>query len=206
MQQMGSPVVNPHPLDTGLYGRQRFSLVTTVPFEIRALGTEHIPVFRALRLEALRQHPEAFVPTWEEERAVDPSTAAARFRNDWVSEGNFILGAFVHGRLVGAIGVRRWTRQKQNHRATIWLFFTDPVVRGQGIGRSLLNAAIEECRRHPELELLHLSVSVESDSAYRLYAQAGFRCYGVEPRAIRLEDRSIDVALMVLELRESFEA
>jgi len=193
-------VVNPHPLDTGLYHRHSLSLVTAPAVDIRALGIEHIPAFRALRLDALRQHPEAFVPTWEEERAVDPATVASRYRNEWISDGNFILGAFVHGGLVGAVGVRRWTRQKQRHRASIWLLYTDASVRGLGIGRALLEAAIDGCRRMPGIEMVHLSVSAESTSARRLYEAAGFRCYGVEPKAIRLEDRSIDVALMALDL------
>lgn len=199
-QRMENHVVRPHPLDADAFGWPHFSVISTAPVRIESLTTDHIPAFRALRLDALRRHPEAFIPTWEEERRVDPSTIASRYRDDWIHDGNFILGAFLHGRLVGAIGVRRWGRQKQRHRATIWLLFTDPSARGRGIGRSLLNDAIDRCRSHPEIELLHLSVSVESETARRLYEDAGFACYGVEPKAIKLDDRVIDVALMALDL------
>jgi ribosomal protein S18 acetylase RimI-like enzyme len=171
----------------------------TAPIHLIPLGADHLPAFLSLRLDALRHHPEAFVPTWEEERAVDPATMASRFRHDWVGGGSFILGAWMQGRLVGAIGVRRWSRIKQRHKATVWLLFIEPGVRRRGIGRYLLDAAISRCRNDGEVEVLHLSVSTESGSARRLYAEAGFRSYGIEARAIRLGDRYVDVELMALD-------
>jgi RimJ/RimL family protein N-acetyltransferase len=164
------------------------------------LGIDQLPAFRALRLDALRRHPEAFIPTYEEERNIEPGVIAARFRHDWISDGNFILGAFIGGRLVGSVGVRRWTREKQRHRATIWILYSDPSVRGMGIGRRLLMEAISRCRLQPDLEILHLSVSSESQAARQLYLDAGFRRFGVEPKAIRLPDRYVDVEMMALDL------
>jgi RimJ/RimL family protein N-acetyltransferase len=148
----------------------------------------------------LRRHPEAFVPTYEEERNVQPAAIAARFRDDWISDDNFILGAFAGGRLVGSVGVRRWTREKQRHRATVWILYSDPSVRGQGIGRRLLNDAIQQCRLMPGIEVLTLSVSTESRAARQLYVDAGFRSCGVEPKALRLPDRYVDVEMMALDL------
>lgn len=203
IRKLGLLVVHPHPLDADLSGDRRARLHVMAPPQIQLLTASDIPVFRALRLDALRQHPEAFIPTYEEERSADPAFIAARFRNDWISDGNFILGAFREGRLVGAIGVRRWSRHKQRHRATVWLLFTDPSVRGQGLGRELLTAAIERCQHDRELELLHLSVGVESGAARNLYARVGFRSYGVEPKAIKLAGRYIDVELMVLDLKDA---
>jgi len=164
------------------------------------LATHHIPAFRSLRLDALRRHPEAFVPTYEEERNVEPAVIAARFRDDWISDGNFILGAFMGGRLVGSVGVRRWTREKQRHRATVWILYSDPSVRGHGIGRRLLDEAIAQCRFMPGIEVLTLSVSTESRAARQLYINAGFRSCGVEPKALRLPDRYVDVEMMALDL------
>lgn len=172
----------------------------TAPIHVIPLAVEHLPAFLTLRLNALRQHPEAFVPTWEEERAVNPATMASRFRNDWVGGGSFILGVWIQGRLVGAIAIRRWPRVKQRHKANVWLLFIEADLRCQGIGRYLLEAAISRCRNDGEVELLHLSVSTESAEARRLYAEAGFRSYGIEPRALRLDDRYVDVELMALEI------
>lgn len=169
--------------------------------EIRTLGTSDIPAFRALRLDALRLHPESFVPTYEEERSVEAAAVAAKFRNDWINDGNFILGAYRNGWLVGAIGVKRWPRQKQRHKATIWLLYTHADMRGRGTGRRLLEAAVERCRRDPDIEMVHLSVGRESDTARRLYASLGFESYGIEPRALKLGDcHYIDVEMMALDV------
>ena len=53
------------------------------PITLRDLSSEDMPAFRALRLEAIRRHPEAFLPSYEEERAVDPPSAA-RARARWL--------------------------------------------------------------------------------------------------------------------------
>lgn len=186
------------PLDVG--PPEAFLLRAAEPLSVRALTTSDIPAFRALRLDALRLHPEAFVPTYEEERSIDPATIAPRFRDEWVRGDNFILGAFIGAWLVGAVGVRCGTRVKQRHKATVWLLYADPAVRGSGIGRRLLEDAIERCREHPDITILHLCVSAESRSARALYRRMGFRTYGIEPMAIRLENRYIDIELMSLHL------
>lgn len=165
------------------------------PVTLRPLESRNLPAFQVLRLEALRRHPETFVPTYEEERARAPHV-----RNDWLDDGSFLLGAHRGERLVGAIGVRRSPRRKHRHKATIWLLFTQPGVRGQGIGRRLLEAAIARCGREPELAVLQLTVGSESEAAQRLYARVGFAAYGIERQAMRLDDRTIDVTLMALEL------
>ena len=170
--------------------------------EIRALTTSDTPAFRALRLDALRLHPEAFVPTYEEERAADSRSVASRFRDDWIYGGNFILGAYREGWLVGAVGVKRWPRQKQRHKATIWIMYTHADFRGKGTGRILLDAALERCRQDPEIELVHLSVSGDSPAARNLYRSAGFRTYGIEPRALRIDGgHYVDVEQMVLDVK-----
>lgn len=181
---------------------RRLSLVDRQPLTFRLLTTTDILAFRALRLDALRLHPESFVPTYDEEQRIDPAMIAPRFRNDWISGGSFIIGAYVFGWLVGAVGVRRWPRRKQQHKATIWLLFTRTDVRGQGIGRELLELAIEQCQQDPDLEQLHLSVGCESHAARQLYTSLGFRSYGIEPHALKLGHQYIDVELMVLPVKE----
>jgi ribosomal protein S18 acetylase RimI-like enzyme len=182
---------------------QRLSLVRRPALSFRMLTAEDELTFRALRLEALRRHPEAFVPSYEEERGIDPEVIQSpRPRSDWMTGGNFILGAYAFGWLAGAVGVRRWPRRKQRHKATLWLIYTDPALRGQGAGRKLLEQAIDLCRSDPELELLHLSVGSESQAARVLYTSLGFEPYGMEPQAMKLEDRYIDVELMSLSVRD----
>lgn len=150
--------------------------------------------------DARRLHPEAFVPTFEEERSVDPALLGPEVQTAWISDGSFLLGAYHHDQLVGAAGIRRSPRHKQRHKATLWILFAHPSVQGHGIGRRLLEAALDRCRRTPELELLHLTVGTESAAARRLYLSVGFQPYGMEPQSMKLEDHYIDVELMALRL------
>lgn len=170
---------------------------------LRLLTSSDLTAFRALRLEALRRHPEAFVPTYDEERSVNPRLLPDDMRLNWICNGNFLLGAFVDSRLVGVVGVQRWTRYKQRHKATIWIFYTDSSIRGQGIGRQLLLMAINRCQSMTDLEVLQLSVGAESVSARKLYTSLGFVAYGCEPHGLKLDDRAIDVEFMALRLRNA---
>ena len=190
------PALPAPPLDTPILADPR-PVSMLGPVTLRTLSHVDLPDFRVLRLEAVRRHPETFVPTAEEAQAHDP---AARARTDWLDDGSFILGAYRGEQLVGALGVRRATRRKLAHKATLWLLYTQAAVRGQGIGRQLLQAAIARCRQEPELAVLQLTVGNESEAAQRLYARAGFQAYGVERQAMQLDDRSIDVTLMALDL------
>lgn len=168
---------------------------------IRLLTTADMSALYALRLDALRHHPEAFAPSYEEECAVDPEALPIDRRHSWVRNDNFVVGAFIDTALVGAVGVQRWTRQKQRHKAAVWLLYTDTRHRGQGLGKRLLLTAIDQCRHVGDLESLHLSVGGESPTAKALYTSVGFEVYGREPSALRLGARYIDVELMSLRLQ-----
>lgn len=159
-----------------------------------------VPSFRALRLDALRRHPEAFVPLEQEERTLNLSFIKQRLRNEWVAGDNFIIGAFGSDGLAGGVGVMRSPRAKQRHIATIWILYTDPEARTRGIGRRLLLSAIERCRAHAGIEVVQLCVSSESVAARKLYESVGFRSYGIEPNAMKFGDRYIDVEHMTLDV------
>ena len=52
-----------------------------------------------------------------------------------------VFGAF-DSALVGVVGVRRQTRQKERHKAQIWGMYLREEHRGRGLGRRLMEAAI----------------------------------------------------------------
>ncbi len=167
--------------------------------EIRALGADDAGAFRAVRLRALRDHPEAFGSSFEEERALPEDEAARRFRAAWIESG-MMFGAVADGRLVGVTGLARSPRAKQRHRAGIRSVYVAPEARGRGVARALLTVAIRQARAWGDIEVLELSVAVENLSARRLYAAAGFRTCGIDRWALKVGGRDVDLALMVLRL------
>jgi len=101
--------------------------------------------------------------------------------------------------LVGMVGLLRGARKKQAHRADIVSMFVTPAARGQGVGRSLMEAAIARARAWGVIDL-HLAVSEAAPAAQRLYEGLGFTAWGTEPRALGWEGRLVDEHHMVLPL------
>ena len=165
---------------------------------IRTLGPDDVERYRVLRLEGLRDSPEAFSSDYAENARYPIETFAQRIaaeRDRWV------LGAFDGEALVGVAGYMRMQGAKVNHRATVWGMYVTPRVRGRGIGAELLARLIAQARAEPGLEQLALSVTVGNAPARNLYSRAGFVGCGVEPRTIRVGDRWFDEEHMILELR-----
>jgi len=86
---------------------------------------------------------------------------------------------------------------KHRHKATLWILFTQPAAQGQGVGRHLLELAIDQCKRDSELEQIQLSIGSESRVARHLSTSVGFLPYGIEPLAMKLGNRYLDVELML---------
>ena len=151
---------------------------------VRPLGPTDAPAYRTLRLRGLREHPDAFTSSYEED--VDKPLAATEARLG-ADSGTTMWGAFVDGALVGGIGLVREPRRKGRHKADIVAMYVQPEHARRGIGRALLAAAIAHARA-AGIEQLALTVTLGNAAARRLYASAGFATFGVEPRAIKLGD------------------
>lgn len=149
-------------------------------------------MYRPVRLEALRQHPEAFGAAWEEEQDSDLSRMIGQ-------PPNLTLGGFAAGALVGTAGFVVSPRIKQRHKGHVVGFYVVPSHRRTGLARHLLDCLIKEARL-AGLNVLTLSVSVGNTAAQRLYLKAGFKLYGVEPLGLRIGERYIDEELMALRL------
>jgi RimJ/RimL family protein N-acetyltransferase len=162
---------------------------------VRLLTPEDAAVYWSLRLRALREHPEAYLTSYEE--SVDTAVEEVAGRLGLFE--NAVFGAFDHaGTLVGTAGAFREKRAKVRHKATIVGVYVAPEARGQGVGAAVVGAAVECARGWEGVTQLHLAVAVPNEPAQRLYRSLGFRTYGLEPRAIRLPDRYVDEEHMVL--------
>lgn len=124
-----------------------------------------------------------------------------RLRQDLDSDHDFMLGAFDGDALVALAGCYRERAVKQRHVAHLWGVYVTPEYRGTGLGRRIVQAAVERARRWEGLEQLWLDVTTVNVGARALYASCGFRRLGVKPRAIRVGTRYHDEELMGLDLR-----
>jgi RimJ/RimL family protein N-acetyltransferase len=173
-------------------------LTALAPPLIRELTPADAVAFRALRVRAVREHPEAFGRTPEEVDAVE--VIAERFRRDAGSDLDFVLGAVEGETLVGMVGCHRENAVKHRHVAYIWGVYVAPEHRRTGLGRRLFIATIDRARTWPDLEALWLDVTTANEGARALYASCGFRTAGTKPRSLKVGDRYYDEELMILDL------
>ena len=146
---------------------------------IRRLTPTDAAPLRQLRLDALRETPEAFGSSYEEEHTLTLDDIRA-----WVATDieNAMFGVFIDGALAGMTGVGRQHRLKMRHKAQIWSVYVAPAARGRGLARRLMLAAIDHAGGMRGVRQLQLSVTAGNLAARALY-EPGLR--GVRRRAGR---------------------
>lgn len=93
------------------------------------------------------------------------------------------------GQVVGAVTLLGGVLARTRHTARLEILVS-PAHRGRGIGRALMQAAIEWAEANPVLEKIGLSVFATNERAIALYRSMGFVEEGRRPREYRLEDGS----------------
>lgn len=153
----------------------------------------------AIRREALERDPCAFSADAASDVGLDADfMRSALGRRDEQA----IFGAFDGETMVGIVGVRRLPSVKEAHKALLWGMYVRDSARGEGLGRTLLDAAVGFAGSLPGVSHLHLSASATAVAARHLYRNAGFVTWGVEAAALQVDGRQIDVHHMALDLAE----
>ncbi|HEY1391775.1 MAG TPA: GNAT family N-acetyltransferase, partial [Methylibium sp.] len=171
---------------------------------IRRLGPADLSAYKQFRDQALLRHPDAFTSDHETERARSPESYLGRLGLSDSLGGSFLLGAWDKEQLVGSVCLERETRQKTRHTAWLVGMMVAESHSRRGIGRALVEQLIREARAAAGLQMIMLSVTASSERAVRLYESAGFKRYGLLPRAIRVVgaggERYYDKAFLLLQL------
>ena len=158
---------------------------------IRRLMPGDANCFREIRLEAVKENPQALGSTFELENQLDVAWFADRLGN------SHVMGAFRDGELVGTAGFAIQQGQKNAHKGRLWGMYVRPGSRKLGVGRLLVSAVLDVAREN--VELIQLSVVKENRPARRLYESVGFLEFGVETKASKYGDKYYDEALMALD-------
>jgi ribosomal protein S18 acetylase RimI-like enzyme len=138
-------------------------------------------------LDAYGQHPDAFTSTVAERAAQPLAWWQARLAAGQ-DAGDVVFGALDGVRLVGAAGLAFETREKTRHKATLFGMYVPGECRGAGVGRRLVEAALDFARARGT-RVVQLTVTDGNDAARGLYERCGFVAFGVEPMAMALGAR-----------------
>ena len=163
---------------------------------IRPLTAADVHLYKSLRDESLYCAPEAFTSDHAASVMRPASAYASRFGAP--ASGHFFLGAFApDGPLLGCIGSERELLPQQRHSARVVSMMVAPAAQRRGIGQQLLAACIHQAEQVPGLEQLTLTVTASNPHVVRLYERAGFRAWGLLPRAIVVRGVGYDQLHMV---------
>ena len=110
------------------------------------------------------------------------------------------LVAVQDGLVVGYVTLTHPTPLPENaHVSAIEGFTVAPTWRGRGVGRALLDAAVEEARRRGSRKV-SLRVLATNEQARRVYAAAGFVVEGVLRDEFVIDGHPVDDVLMAMAL------
>ncbi len=161
--------------------------------KIRCLTSEDWQIWKSFRLAALKDSPQSFASSYEEEVNWSDLDFQEGLNN------NAIFGAFMESKLIGSAGFYRLTLGKANHKGVIWGIYTHPDYRGRGVASALIGE-IKIHASHLGLIQLHLTSILVNVASLKLYQKLGFKIYGTEARSLRMNDVFFDEHLMVLDL------
>lgn len=163
--------------------------------QIEVLDAGYATQYRAMMLEAYRQHPDAFTSSeteraalpmeWWKQRLADPVNNTQERAGRRLET---VIGAVSENDLLGVTGIRFHAGSKIAHKSTLFGMYTPIAGRGNGTGSALLDKAIQIARARPGINLIQLTVSEQNTAALNLYLKHGFQQFGLEPRAVAVDD------------------
>jgi ribosomal protein S18 acetylase RimI-like enzyme len=159
---------------------------------VRVLDEADWQDYRAIRLRALQESPEAFLPTYEEEAAHDESDWRARMKR------SHRLVAESDGESVGTVSVRALPEEPGG--ADLFGLWVAPEARHKGTAWRLVEAAAELAAREG-CNHLYYWVSTENGRAIGFATNFGFRLTSYRrPTRVRSEEFGDQEIAFVLSL------
>lgn len=147
----------------------------------RPLQSHEWPLYRDLRLHALRDSPDAFGSTLEAEAGHSDAAWQSRIAAALACGKDHVLLAVDGDRACGLL----WCKLPvaEPGMADLYQMWLAPGSRGRGAGRALLEAALDWARA-AGARRARLGVTVADSPAMRLYRAAGFCAVG-DPQPLR---------------------
>mgnify|MGYP003577306717 FL=1 len=83
----------------------------------------------------------------------------------------------------------------------MFAMYVTPRKQGAGVGEALLTQAINKAKSIEVIEKINLSVVASNEPAKKLYTKLGFKVFGLEEKAMKLNSVYLDDEHRVLHLK-----
>ena len=162
------------------------------PIEIVRLDPDEWKAYKALRLEALQDAPQAFGSTYDTNLARSETFWRGRLVEAQIGERGWLLFARIDGQLAGMIGAYR-----TDEAAVVEVISTyvRPAYRGRGVARALMDVLLETLARTGQFKRATLGVNQQQVAAVRLYERCGFE--SVRSQAVQMGDGQTYTAIFM---------
>ncbi len=167
-------------------------MVTPLP-----LAPSDAEIYQAFRRLMLNDSPWAFTATEHDDIALDLEF----LRSALADPENAILaikGGDGSESLLASAGIYRMRNPKFSHRAKLWGVFVHPQHRGRGLGRAVVEAAVNLAQAWSGVAFIDVGVSANSPEAHAIYRKLGFVEWGREPETTQHLGKRFDEIFMSL--------
>jgi ribosomal protein S18 acetylase RimI-like enzyme len=162
---------------------------------VRRLAPADARAYQTIRGEALAQAPLAFAASPED----DLARSAEFVVRSLADPAQAVFGAFAPG-VAGMVGAYRDRHLKAAHKCHLFGLYVAPALRSAGVGRRLVEAALDFALTLPGVTQVHAGVTDRAPEAASLYRDLGFAVWGVEPGAMRIGGEDVAEAHLILDL------
>lgn len=131
---------------------------------------------------------------------VPPPAEVQTWLDSLLDSGARLAVAERDGELLGCGAWRRFDGAALGRMAELKKLMTMPAARGQGVGRAVVEALVEDAA-DVGVELLTLECRGNNHAALALYASLGFVVTGRRPDAVAVGDERFDQMLLHRDLR-----
>lgn len=135
----------------------------------RKLLPHESKLYRAIRLESLKQFPDSFEANYLEALKTKKLRMEVDIENQTAEK--FVFGAFTNQQLIGICAFVK----HENHSGNIYQMYIKKDFQGQNIGSGLIQSIIHEAYKKFNVTEVYLEVASKCSPAYHLYKKNGFK-------------------------------
>lgn len=161
--------------------------------KITKLSPERWEEYKNLRLEALKQEPQAFASSYTQESITADEIWQERLVADSKDTQSTYLFAEINNQLVGMLRIAREQAPHSQHIASVYAVYVKSQFRGKGVGGKLLTEAINWFKKFPNPVKISLHVTTTQTGAIALYKSLGFETIGTLPKELLVDGKYYDV-------------